>query len=262
MKTYSTALITGASSGIGEAFARLLAAEGSSLILVARSEVKLQALAAELAERYNIHAEVIVADLSVVGVTRRVWEEVAAHGLAVDLLINNAGFGSYGTFDFLALPLETQQISLNITALVELTHLFLPGMLARKSGAVINVSSTAGFQPVPYMAVYGATKAFVLSFSEALWSEYRPRGIRVLALCPGATASAFKEVAGLDLPSFRKGAMAASVAAAALRALSQGRSYVVPGGKNYWSSLSSRFAPRAWVAQIGARMMRPSASAS
>jgi short-subunit dehydrogenase len=265
MKTYSTALITGASSGIGEAFARLLAAQGTDLILVARSADKLYRLSEELAEKHGIRADVIVADLSAAEAVRQVHEEVTGRGLSVDLLVNNAGFGSYGFFGELPLERESQEITLNIIALVELTHLFLPEMLAKRFGAVVNVASTAAFQPLPYMAVYAATKAFVLSFSEALWAECRSHGVRVLAFCPGpvdtgfAAAAGFADVSG---PKFTSNtATAASVAAAAIAALAQDRSYVVPGRENYWLSVSSRFAPRALVAQMVERKMRPSESA-
>ena len=262
MKTYSTALITGASSGIGEAFARLLATQGTDLILVARSKDKLYRLSEELAEKHGIRADVIVADLSAANAARQVHEEVTGRGLSVDLLVNNAGFGSYGFFGELPLERESQEITLNVTALVELTHLFLPEMLAKRSGAIINVASTAAFQPLPYMAVYAATKAFVLSFSEALWAECRLRGIRVLAFCPGpvdtgfAAAAGFADVSGPKFTS--NAATAASVAAAAIDALAQDRSYIVPGQENYWLSVSSRFAPRALVAQMVERKMRPS----
>ncbi len=258
MTTYANALITGASAGIGEAFARRLAADGTNLMLVARSETKLHALAGELSGKHRVRAEVIAADLSAPGAAQGVWQEAARRGLSVDLLINNAGFGTYGTFDSLPMARETEEIMLNITALVELTHLFLPAMLAQHSGAVINVASTAAFQPVPYMAVYGATKAFVLSFSEALWAEYKPHGLRVLAFCPGPVNTAFAETAGTHLAG--KGPAAESVVQVALQALSRGRSYVIPGGSNYRQSWGSRLLPRAAIAQISERMMRPQAS--
>ena len=258
--SYTNALITGASSGIGEAFARRLAADKIDLILVARSEDKLNALAGELSRQHGIRAEVVAADLSAPGAAQAVWEEAAKRGLSVDLLINNAGFGTYGPFDSLPMARETEEIALNITALVEMTHLFLPAMLAQRSGAVINVASTAAFQPVPYMAVYGATKAFVLSFSEALWAEYRPHGLRVLAFCPGVVNTAFAEAAGTHLTG--KGPAAESVVQVALQALARGRSYIIPGSGNYRQSWGSRLLPRAVIAQISERMMRPRASAS
>ncbi len=253
--TYTTALITGASSGIGEAFARRLAAAGTDLALVARSADKLNALAGELTAKHGIRAEVIAADLSAPGAAQEVWEEAQKRGLAVDILVNNAGFGTNGVFDALPLARELEEIALNATAVVALTHLFLPPMLAQKRGAVINVASTAAFQPVPYMAVYGATKAFVLSFSEALWAENRGRGVRVLAFCPGVVNTGFAGVAGTHLAG--KGMTADRVAAVALHALARGRSYVVPGAGNYAQSLAARFTPRALTARIAGRMMRP-----
>jgi short-subunit dehydrogenase len=229
--------------------------------LVARSEAKLHLPSEELAEKHGIRADVIAADLSAPGAARQVHEEVTRRGLSVDLLVNNAGLGSYGLFDTLPLERESQEIALNVTALVELTHLFLPEMLAKRCGAIVNVASTTAFQPLPYMAVYAATKAFVLSFSESLWAECRTRGVRVLAFCPGpvdtgfAAASGFAAVTGPKLTG--KGTTAASVAAAAVAALARGRSYVVPGRENYWLSVSSRFAPRSWVARLAERKMRP-----
>jgi short-subunit dehydrogenase len=176
-----TALITGASTGIGAAFATRLAAAGTHLILVARSEEKLRALASQLATQHHIRAEVIVADLSRVGAAHTVFEETQQRGLTVDILINNAGLGTYGPFETLDAEREQQLILLNIATLVDMTHHFLPLMAARRQGVIINVASLAAFQPIPYMAVYAASKAFVLSFSEALWGEYRTKGVRVLA---------------------------------------------------------------------------------
>ena len=168
-----TALITGASSGIGEAFARILAGCGMNLILVARSAEKLRALAQELSGQHGIRAEVVPADLCGEGAVQEVYQRTQALGVPVDLLVNNAGVGTYGGFDTLTLEREHEEIMLNVTALVDLTHAFLPAMAERKDGGVINVASIAAFQPLPYQAVYGASKAFVLSFSLALWAEYR-----------------------------------------------------------------------------------------
>ncbi len=191
-----TALVTGASAGIGAEFARALAARGSDVILVARSQERLRALADELARDFGVRAEVIAADLTRADAARDLYAEAEVRGLTVDLLINNAGFGTHGPFETLAPARDHAEVMLNVAAVVDLTHLFLPAMLKRGDGAVINVASTASFQPVPYMAVYGATKAFVLSFSEALWAECRGRGVRVLALCPGTTATEFFDVVG------------------------------------------------------------------
>ncbi|HEX4205892.1 MAG TPA: SDR family oxidoreductase [Ktedonobacteraceae bacterium] len=255
--TEKTALITGASTGIGAAFATRLAAAGTHLILVARSEEKLRALASQLADQHAIRAEVIVADLSRVGAARTVFEETQKRGLAVDILINNAGFGTYGQFDTIDAQREQQEILLNVAALVDLTHRFLPVMVARRQGAIINVASLAAFQPTPYMAVYGATKAFVLSFSEALWGEYRTKGIRVLALCPGETATEFFQVVGngYDTP-LGNAETPEKVVQVALRALEQGRPSVISGRQNALSANLSRFFPRGQVVRLVAQLTK------
>jgi short-subunit dehydrogenase len=188
--TGKTALITGASSGIGEAFAHILAALGMNVVLVARSADKLRALAQELSEQHSIRAEIIPADLCREGAAQEVYLQTQALGVAVDLLVNNAGF------DTLAPQWEHEELMLNVTALVDLAHTFVSAMVERKAGGIINVSSMAAFQPMPYQAVYGATKAFVLSFSLALWAEYRKLSVRVVALCPGPTATNFFTVLG------------------------------------------------------------------
>lgn len=192
------ALITGASKGLGEDFARQLAAKGYDLVLVARSQDRLEALGSELTAKYGIKAEAIAADLTESGACQRVFDRVQAMGWTVDLLINNAGFGDYSEFGICDGPLQSSMIQLNVQALVDLTHLVLPSMQARGQGAVINVASIAAFQPMPYMSVYAATKAFVLSFSTALWAENKARGIYVQCLCPGATETNFAAVSGLD----------------------------------------------------------------
>ncbi len=247
-----TALITGASMGIGAGFAKALAARGTHLLLVARSEEKLHALTSQLMKQHPIHAEVIVADLSRVGAARSVFEETRQRGLTVDILINNAGFGTYGEFNTLDAEREQQEISLNVATLVDLTHHFLPSMVERSQGAIINVASLAAFQPTPYMAVYGATKAFVLSFSEALWGEYHTKGVRILTLCPGETATEFFQVLGngYDTP-LGNTETPEKVAQVGLRALEQGRSLVVSGTRNALMSNASRFFPR----ELSVRLM-------
>ena len=243
-----TALITGASFGIGETFARELASRQNNLVLVARSADKLEQLASELREQYNIQADVIVQDLTGSEATRSVFEVVSEKGLAIDLLINNAGFGDYGIFTERKLEKQLQMIQLNITALVELTYLFLPQMKARGEGGIINVSSIAGFQPLPYMSVYAATKAFVLSFSEALWAENKQTGVSILALCPGATESNFPNVA--EFPqSFSEANVkltsAEEVVKDALSALEKNESTLVTGGlSNQLIVNIPRFLPR------------------
>ncbi|MBW3584849.1 MAG: SDR family NAD(P)-dependent oxidoreductase, partial [Cyanobacteria bacterium 0813] len=190
-----TALITGASGGIGAAFAAELAKRQHNLILVARSEDKLQQLAAQLQQEFNILVEIIVQDLTAPGATTAVFDTVVKKGWTVDLLVNNVGFGDYSAFADRPLAKQLTMVQLNIVALVELSHLFLQGMRQRKSGSIINVASIAAFQPMPYWSMYAATKAFVLSFSEAVWAENKDLGIGGLCVCRGPTDSDFFAVA-------------------------------------------------------------------
>jgi short-subunit dehydrogenase len=259
MFTYQgkTALITGASSGIGRAFAHALAKRGTSVVLVARSEERLRALATELSERYKIRAEVIPADLSGEDAIRQVQSEVQQRGLAVDLLVNNAGFATNGYFEALSPERDHKQVMVDVTGVVDLTHAFVPALLERSPGAaIINVASTAAFQPLPYMAVYGASKAFVLSFSQALAEEYRTRGLRVLALCPGATETAFFDVAG-EAASFGRRRTAEQVVATGLRALERGRSVVIDGLFNTLGAQLTRFFPRRFITRMAGLSGRP-----
>jgi uncharacterized protein len=250
-----TALITGASSGIGAAFARELAARKTDLILVARSQDKLQQLASQLQEKFQIRTDTIVQDLIQPGAARSLYDAVEQKGWTVDLLINNAGFGDYGAFADRELQRQVDMIQLNITALVELTYLFLPQMKQRGAGGIINVSSIAGFQPLPYMSVYAATKAFVLNFSEALWAENKDSGVRILALCPGATESNFfKEAqfpssfASKDKSGFTGYTSAEEVVRDALKALEKSHSTIVTGGTaNQLMVNLPRFFPRDWL---------------
>jgi len=257
LSTGKTALITGASSGIGAAFARTLAAQGAHVVLVARSEEKLHALATSLTTRYAIRADVLAVDLSRPEAGQQLLAATQERDLSIDMLINNAGFATYGAFDSLDAEREQQEVLLNVVAVVSLTHGFLPAMLARRSGFIINVASTVAFQPIPYMAVYGASKAFVLSFSEALWAEYRSKGIRVLALCPGPTSTEFFNVVGTQDAGLGSKETPEKVVQVALRALEQGRPSVVSGFQNALRANSVRFVPRAMVARMGERMMRP-----
>ena len=255
--TGKTALITGASSGIGAAFVRALAAKGSHLILVARSEGKLQALASELANQYSIRVEVIVADLSHIGVAHTVFEEVQQRSLTVDILINNAGSGTYGRFETLDAGREQQEIIVNVNTLVDLTHAFVPSMVVRRQGAIINVASIAAYQPGPYAAVYAASKAFVLSFSEALWGEYRTKGVRVLALSPGATSTEFFRVSGSEEAMPANVETPEQVVQVALRALEQGHLSVVSGWQNVLLTNASRFLPRSIVVRLAMLATKP-----
>ncbi len=249
-------LITGASSGIGEAFAHEFAARGSHLILVARSEAKLIALAEKLHKNYGIQAQVIVSDLSQHGSAAELYQQCVGRGLNVDCLINNAGFATHGLFEQLSGPRQHDEVMLNVTAVVDLTHLFLPDMLKKQSGAVINVASTAAFQPTPNMAVYGATKAFVLSFTEALWEENRKRGVQFLALCPGSTETEFFNIVGADEASVGKRDTPENVVQVALRALQAKKAYAIPGLKNFISAQMSRFFTRKQMLFVVGRMLR------
>jgi uncharacterized protein len=252
-----TALITGASSGIGRAFARALAERGMSVLLVARSLERLRALATELSQRYGVQAEVIPADLSLPGAARQIQQEVERRDLLVDLLVNNAGFGLDGFFEILSPERDHQQVMVDVAAVVDLTHAFVPLMLERPEGAaIINVASTAGFQPVPYMAVYAASKAFVLSFSQALAEEYRARGLRILALCPGATETPFFDVAG-EAASIGRRRTSEQVVATGLHALERGRNVVIDGYSNALLAQLPRFFPRRLVARLAGQMVHP-----
>jgi short-subunit dehydrogenase len=230
----NTTLITGASSGIGEAFARKLAARGHNLLLVARSEDKLITLCNELGRARGIRAQYVAIDLSELEAPTRLFEETKTRDLQIDFLINNAGFGSMGDFAKLDLAQELKMIELNVRALVELTHRFLAPMRERKSGAIINVASTAGFQPVPFMGTYAATKAFVLSFSEALWEENRPHGVKVMALCPGVTDTNFFEASRMQRPPARASQTPDEVVDTALRGFKRGKSSVISGWTNFF----------------------------
>lgn len=252
-----TALITGASSGIGEAFAKALAAKGANLILVARSGDRLRKLASQLNRQFKVETQVIVADLSDPKSPQKVSAATTQKGHSVDVLINNAGFGTRGHFHSLSVEKEHSEVMVNVAAVVSLTHLFLPSMIRKKGGIIINVASTGAFQPVPFMAVYGATKAFVLSFSEALWAEYRQEGIRVLALCPGETETNFGKALGNTQGVFGKRRSAESVVKTAFRAVESGKSYTVDGGMNYFLANFVRFSPRSFVARMAARVMTP-----
>lgn len=250
-------LITGASSGIGEAFARRLAREGHNLLLVARSRDKLSLICEELAGRHQIKAFFLAVDLAAPGADEKVLRFTEESGLEVTWLINNAGIGSMG--DFAALPLgrELEMIDLNIRAVVSLTHRFLPQMRGRKSGVIVNVSSAAGFQPVPFMATYAATKSFVTAFSEALAEENRPCGVQVMALCPGSTETAFFRNAGIERSlSFKGQQTPEQVVETALRAVRRRRIKAISGLSNWIVARASNFVPNALITRIVAAPLR------
>lgn len=231
--TNKVTLITGASSGIGEEFARRLARDGHDLVLVARSDKALHELCDELMLKEKISAHYVVLDLSQPGAEDKLFEETERHGMQVEWLINNAGFGSVGDFAELDANRELGMIDLNVRSLVALTHKYLVPMRERGHGTIINVSSAASFQPIPFMATYAATKAFVSSFSEAIAEENRPYGIRVLALCPGSTDTKFFAASNIDRPIQVKGQQTVEqVVDTALRALQKGKAKVVSGLAN------------------------------
>ncbi|MBW4600115.1 MAG: SDR family oxidoreductase [Calothrix sp. FI2-JRJ7] len=244
----TTALITGASGGIGKAFAEELAARNNNLVLVARSEEKLYQLASELQAKYHIEVDVIVKDLSEVGSTEHVFDYTRNQGIIVDTLINNAGFGDYGDFAERDGERQMQMIQLNVLALVDLTHKYLPLMRQRRSGDIINIASIAAFQAIPYMSVYAASKAFVLSFSESLWAENRAFGIRVLCVCPGPIDTNFFNAAKFPPTIAAKNTQITKVETVVrdtLQGLERGESVIVSGGlTSHLIPKLSRLVPR------------------
>jgi uncharacterized protein len=248
-----TALITGASGGIGEELARLFAAHGHDLVLVARGERKLQTLSGELAGAHGIQARVLAADLADPGAPPRIFDTLQLQGVAIGALVNNAGFGAQGAYAEIDYEVEARMIQVNVAALAHLTRLFLPGMLARRKGKILNVASTAAYVPGPFMAVYYASKAFVLSFSEAIAEETQGTGVTVTTLIPGPTETNFAATAGnQDSRLFRSGTVmsAAAVARVGYDALMAGRRVAIAGVSNKLTVFSTRMAPRAMLAKI------------
>ena len=247
-----TALVTGASAGIGLALARRFAAAGYNLALTARRGEQLRTLAGELAP-LGVAVHVFPLDLAAADGPRLLYEQVTAAGVTVDVLVNNAGFGTLGPFLETDLERELAMVRLNAAAVVELCGRFVPGMLARKQGRVLNVASTAGFQPGPLMAIYYASKAFVLSFSEALWDETRGTGVTVTALCPGPVRTEFSDVAGMNETNLFSGPNVMpvdAVADAGFRGTLRGKRLVIPGFLNRVLTTLVRFAPRRLVLRI------------
>jgi uncharacterized protein len=252
-----TTLITGASGGIGEAFARRLAADGENVLLVARSEDKLAIICNELGRERGVNAQYVALDLTAEGAGAQLFDETVKRGLEVETLINNAGFGSMG--DFLKLDLETElrMIDLNVRALVDLSYRFLAPMRERRRGTILNVASTAAFQPVPFMTTYAATKAFVLSFSIGLWEENRPFGVHVMALCPGVTETNFFAAAHIDKPPMRVAETPEQVVETAMRGLKRRKSHIISGWSNFLMTESERLVPRSLVARVVGSALRP-----
>ena len=256
MSSGNAALITGASAGLGLEYAKLFAADGHDVVLVARRRDRLEALAKELEGKHRVRADVITADLGSADGPRRVLEELRRIGVEVGFLVNNAGFGTSGAFAELDADRELEMIQVNIVSLLTLTRAFLQEMIARKSGRILNVGSTAGFQPGPFMAAYYASKAFVNSFTEALWYELRGTGVTATVSCPGATATEFAAVAGNESSRlFRMGAASPQrVAKEGYRAMMAGRPMVVHGLKNKLAVQALRVSPRAAVRVIAASL--------
>jgi uncharacterized protein len=245
------ALVTGASAGIGEAFAGTLAARGMDLVLAARREERLREMAERLTREHGIACEVVAVDLAEDGAPERLWQAAMAGG-PIHLLVNNAGVGAQGPFAEVPLERQRTMIRLNVEAVVELTHLALGEMRPLGSGGIINVSSIASFLPLPHLAVYAASKAFVQTFTEAVWAEARKEGVRVVALAPGRTPTEFQAVAGTGKVTMRTfGARTpAAVAEAGLVALEGGKEAVVPGLANRLIAGIPRLLPRKWIARV------------
>jgi short-subunit dehydrogenase len=247
-------LITGASSGIGLELAKCFAADGCRLILVARNKEALENLAEELRRENKIEVIVLPADLSLPETPGQIFEKLSVQKIDLDVLINNAGFGAHGAFAELSLPRQLEMIQVNVTALTELTGLFLPGMILRKRGGILNVGSVAGFLPGPSMAVYYATKAFVLSFTEALAAELSETNLKISALCPGATETNFGKVArGEKMRAVKMSKMSAqAVARVGHRDFRDGKVISIPGWKNHLLIFLVRILPRLFVRKITA----------
>jgi short-subunit dehydrogenase len=251
-----SAVITGASTGLGREFARVCARDGYDLVLIARSEPKLEELAAEITQTTSRAVRVITKDLSIPDAPREIFDEVTSAGLPVELLINNAGFGLVGRFWELDEEQQMEMVQLNVGALTHLTRLFLPGFVQRRRGQILNVASTAAFQPGPLMSVYYATKAYVVSFSEAVHNEARDYGVTVTALCPGPTKTEFHKRAGstnTNLFKSRNVMDAATVAQIGLAALKKHKALVIAGRMNAVLAFLTRFAPRQFTASMARR---------
>ena len=253
-----TALITGGSVGIGRELAKLFAQDGYSLVLVARNALRLQQVAADLEKQFGVSAKAFPLDLSSNAAPQFLFDQLQRESVAIDVLVNNAGYGKLGAFADLPYAEAAGQIEVNITALTHLTKLFLPPMLERKSGRILNVASTAGFQPGPMMAVYYATKAYVISFSEALANELRGTGVSVTCLCPGLTDTEFQTRAGTEKTTlFRRTRPmdAATVACDGYRALMKGKPLVISGIRNRLLMESLRISPRAVVTAVSRKFL-------
>ena len=251
------ALVTGASAGIGKALAEELALGGANLVLTARRQQRLKVLAEELARKHGVKAEIFAADLAQNSAAEEIFNFTQGKGIEIQLLVNNAGFGQYGEFHEVATERLLEMVQVNCSAVVQLTRLYLPEMVARRRGDVLIVASTASFQAVPYISTYAATKAFDLLLAEGLAEEMKPHGVRVCALCPGTTTSEFHDLAGHPAHAKGREQTAETVARNGLKALADGKSYLISGLGNYLGAHGERLVPRRVVTRIAAQMFRP-----
>jgi uncharacterized protein len=253
------ALVTGASAGIGWELAKQLAACGANLVLVARRRDRLEQLAGELRAQHEVAVEIVVANLAQPSAPEDLFQFTEEKGIAVELLVNNAGFGVYGRFHENDLSRELGMVQVNVAAVVHLTRLFLPPMVQRRRGDILIVASTAAFQGVPYITTYAATKAFDLHFAEALAAEVRQHGVTICALCPGSTHTEFQQVAGEPERAFRHAETAEKVARVGLHALAKGKTCLISGLGNWLGVEGQRLAPRGLVTRVAAKLFEPSA---
>jgi short-subunit dehydrogenase len=254
------ALITGASAGIGLELAKLLAGSGANLVLTARRADRLEKLAADLSAKHGIHVEVFAADLARPEAPAEVFEFTHRKLIEIELLVNNAGFGAFGYAHEIPALRMLEMIQVNCSAVVQLTRLYVPGMVERRHGDVLIVASVAGFQALPFNSAYAATKAFDLLFAEGIAEELSEFGVRVCALCPGSTDTEFQKIAEQPGRVFRGAETAEKVARVGLEGLAAGKSCVISGAKNQLMMAGERLAPRRFVARMAAKMMRPSES--
>ena len=258
------AVVSGASSGLGRGIAARLADRGMSLVLTGRNQARLDEAAREIRRAaFRVKVETVAADLSTRSGVSALLDHVGDR--PIEVLVNNAGFGSYGAFAEGDPERESDEVAVDVSAVIALARAFLPGMIARRSGGILNVASAIAFQPAPYQAVYGASKAFVLSFSQALWAEARWAGVAVTALCPGPTRTGFVDALGADVGHtaiYRRLADPEPVIEAGLRGLDKGRAVVIPGVRNKVIAAGGRFMPREWLALVGARLLGPVSTAS
>lgn len=251
------ALVTGASAGIGRALAEELAASGTNLVLTARRRDRLEQLASTLGNKHGVRTEIVVADLARPEAPGQIYTFLKGKGIEIELLVNNAGFGAYGAFHESELSRDLEMVQVNCAAVVKLTRIFLPEMVARKHGDILIVASVAGYQAVPYISLYAATKAFDLNFAVGIAEEVRRHGVHVCALCPGSTTTEFREVAGQPPRTFRGAETAEKVARVALNALAKGKSSVISGFNNRINVEGQRLTPRRLVTRIAEGMFRP-----